>query len=88
MRPRGLVVALLEPDVADLLDLVRLRRRRVVVEQAGAPAEALDAEQLLRVEAAVGLAELGVALVRDLTPLEIEHRLHYGRASVADALHT
>ena len=77
MRAGRLVGALLDANVAHLLDLVRLGRRRVVVEEAGAPAEALDAEQLLRVQAAVVLAELGVALVRHLAALDVEHRAHY-----------
>ena len=76
MRARSLVGRLLERDVAHLLDGVRLGRRRVVIEEARPPAEALDAEQLLRVEAAIGLAELGVALVRHLAALEVEHRVH------------
>ena len=76
MRPASLVGRLLERDVAHLLDGVRLGRRRVVIEEARPPAEALDAEQLLGVEAAIGLAELGVALVRHVAALEVEHRVH------------
>ena len=75
---------LLEPHVADLLHLVGLGRRRVVVEEAGPPAEALDAEQLLREQAAVGLSELGVALVRNLAALEVEHRVHDRTRTDAD----
>ena len=76
MRARRLVGALLDPDVAHLLDLVRLGRRRVVVEEAGAAAEALDPEELLGVEPAIVLAELGVALVRHLAAADVEHRVH------------
>ncbi len=77
MRAARLVGALLDDDVAHLLDGVRLGRRRVVVEEAGAAGEALDAEQLLGVQAPVVLAELGVALVRDLAAADVEHRVHY-----------
>ena len=76
MRAAGLVGRLLERDVAHLLDGVRLGRRRVVIEEAGPSAESLDAEQLLGEQAAIGLAELGVTLVRHLAALEVEHRVH------------
>ena len=67
------VVGGLELDPADRLDLVRLRRRDEVVEERAAAGEALDAEQLLGVEAAVRRAVLGVALA--------------GQAAVGDVVH-
>jgi PPOX class probable F420-dependent enzyme len=85
MRSRGLVGRLLDPDVANLLHRVRLGRWRVVVEEAGSAAEALDAEELLGVEATVRPAELGVALVRNLAALEVEHPVHYHRVVVDEA---
>ena len=39
--------------------------------------EALDTEELLRVEGAVGLAELGVALVGNLAAPDVEHALPF-----------
>jgi len=45
----------------------------VVIEEAGPTGEPLDAEELLRVKTAVRLAELGVALVRHLAALDVEH---------------
>ena len=51
------------------------RRDAPVVEQRRVRGEPLDAHQLLGVEAAVRLAELGVALARDLTDLAVvRHR--------------
>jgi hypothetical protein len=74
MRAAGLVRAALDAHVAHLLDRVRLGRRRVMVEEARAPAEALDAEQLLGKQAAVGLAELGMALRWNLAyPAVVRH---------------
>src|SRR5437867_2093797 len=73
MRPSLVIGPWLERDVAHLLDLVRLGRRRMVVEEARLAGEALHPEELLGIEAAIGLAELGVALVRNLAALEIEH---------------
>jgi hypothetical protein len=63
----------LERDIPNLLDPVGLGRRRVVVEEARLAGEALDPEQLLGVQAAVGLAELSVALVRHLAALQVVH---------------
>ena len=77
MRAARLVGALLDDDVAHLLDGVRLCRRGVVVEEAGAAGEALDSEELLGVEAPIVPAELGVALVRDVAAADVEHRVHY-----------
>jgi hypothetical protein len=62
----------LKRDIPDLLDLVGLGGGRVVVEEARLAGEALDSEQLLGVQAAIGLPELGVALVRLLAALEVE----------------
>ena len=69
------VVGFLEADLsAGRLDPVGPRRRRDVVEQRRAAGEALDAEQLLGVERAVGRAMLRVALWRDAAASRIEHR--------------
>jgi len=62
-----------ERHVADLLDPVRLGGRRAVVQERRAAAEALDAEQLLGVQRAIGLAELGVALGWHLAAPDVEH---------------
>ena len=67
------VVGRLELDPADRLDLVGPRRRREVVEERAAAGEALDAEQLLGVEGAVGRAVLGVALLRDAAAGDVVH---------------
>ena len=86
------VVGRLELDPAHGLDPVRPRRRRQVVEQRAAPGEALDAEQLLGVQAAVGRAVLGVALRRDAAAGDVVHadwpprsrRPVYGARHLAD----
>ena len=67
------VVGLLEGDRRDRLDPVGPRRRGHVVEQRAAAGEALDAEQLLGIERAVGGAVLGVALGRDAAASGVEH---------------
>jgi hypothetical protein len=64
----------LELHLADGFDLVGLRRGRQVVEQRAAAREPLDPEQLLGVEAAVGLPELGVALLRNAAVADVVHR--------------
>jgi len=74
MRRAALRVGRLDPDRGRVVDPVRLGRRRVVVEQRRAAGEALDAEQLLRVQRPVFAAELGVPLVRHLAALDVEHR--------------
>src|SRR5262249_46781575 len=58
----------------DRFDAVRLRRWDEVVEQAAAPGEALDAEELFRVERPVRSAVLRVALARHAASLHVEHR--------------
>ncbi len=59
------------------------RRKALVVEQGRVVGEALDTHQLLGVQAAVGLAEGGVALARDLTHLPVErHASPYAGAPV------
>ena len=68
------VVGGLEPDRAALLDAVVLRRRRQVVEQRRSAGEALDPEQLLGVERAVGRPVLGVALAGDAAVGDVVHR--------------
>ena len=67
------VVGRLELDPAALLDLVRPRRRRQVVEEGAATGESLDPEQLLGVEAAVRGAVLGVALPGDAAAGDVVH---------------
>ena len=56
-----------------LVDLVRLGGWRVVVEERRASGEALDAEELLRVQRSVVASELGVALVGHASALHVEH---------------
>ena len=73
MRPASVLVSKLERHVADLLNLVRLGRRSVVVQEAGAAREALDPEELFRIQRAVRLSELGVSLVGHLAALDVEH---------------
>ena len=63
-------------SVAASSGVVGLRRRdrgrqMPVVEQRGVVGEALDAHQLLGVQAAVGAPELGVPLARDLADLAV-----------------
>ena len=77
MWAAAVLIRELELHVAHLLDLVGLGRRRVVVEEARPARESLDAEQLLRVERAVRLAELGVALMGDLAAPDVEHALPF-----------
>ena len=67
------VVGRLELDPADRLDLVGPRRRDEVVEERAAAGEALDAEQLLGVEAAVRGAVLGVPLAGHAAAGDVEH---------------
>ena len=62
---------------ADRLDLVRPRRRHEVVEQRRSAGEALDPEQLLGVEAAVGRAVLGVALPGDAAVADVVHGIDW-----------
>src|SRR5262245_54118373 len=62
-----------ELDPADRLDLVDLGRRNEVIQDRVAAAEALDTEELLRVEAAIGRPVLGVPLA--------------GQAAVGDVVH-
>jgi hypothetical protein len=70
----GLVIGPgLQRDIPNLLDPVGLGGGRVVVEEARLAGEALDPEQLFGVQAAVGLAELGMALVRHLAALQVVH---------------
>ena len=72
--PMEVVVGGLEPDPRDRLDAVRPRRRGQVVQQRRAAAEALDTEQLLGVQAAVGGAMLGVPLAGDAAVGDVVHR--------------
>ena len=77
MRRAAVRVGGLDADRGGVVDLVRLGRRRVVIEERRASGESLHAEELLRVQGAIILAELGVALVRDLPALDVEHRLQF-----------
>ena len=79
------VVGGLQLDPADGLDLVRLRRWHEVVEQRAAAGEALDPEQLLGVEAAVGRPVLRVALAGDAAALDVVHRLLRVRVYAAES---
>ena len=73
MRAGALRVRERNADRHRVIDQVGLGRWRLVVEERAAPRKPFDAEQLLRVEGAVVLAELRVALVRHLAALDIEH---------------
>jgi hypothetical protein len=68
------VVGLPDDDVRDRFDPVGSCRRDEVVEQRGAPGEALDAEQLLGVERSIRRSMLGMALGRDVAAGDVEHR--------------
>ena len=72
-------------DSADGLDPVRLRRRHEVVQDRISAAEALDAEEFLGIEAAVGTAVLrvplaGQAAVRDVIHADWPPRLRGGQS--------
>ena len=69
------VVGRFELDLPNRFDAVRARRRRQVIEERAAPGETLDAEQLLRVQAAVGRPMLGMALPRDAAAGHVVHAL-------------
>jgi hypothetical protein len=71
--PMEAVVGGDELDSADRLDAVGLGRREQVIQDRAAPGEALDAEQLLGVEATVGCPVLGVPLA--------------GQAAMGDVVH-
>src|SRR5439155_5296036 len=75
------VVGRLEAQVAHGLDVMRLRRRHDVVEEGAAPGEALDPEELLRVQPAVGPPELRVPLLRHLAAADVVHQPDLPRAS-------
>ncbi len=67
------VVGRLQLDPGDRLDPVGAGRRRQVVEEGAAAGEALDPEQLLGVQAAVGGPVLGVALAGDAAAGDVVH---------------
>ena len=73
MRRGAAGVGRLDLHGTRVVDLVRLGRRRVVVEERRASGEALDPEELLRVQRSVVAAELGVALVGHASALHVEH---------------
>jgi hypothetical protein len=68
-----LVIGRLEMDAAHRLDLVGLGRRDEVVQQRRSAREALDPEQLLGEERAVGSAMLRVALPGDAAAGDVVH---------------
>jgi len=67
------IVGGLDDHVSDRLDLVGLGRWDEVVEEGVAPDEALDAEELLRVQRAIRPAVLCVALRWDAAPTDVVH---------------
>jgi hypothetical protein len=67
---------LVKADLAEALDLLHAGGWVLVIEQGGDATEALFTEELFSVEPAIGLAKLGVALVRHLPYLCVKgHRV-------------